>query len=224
MENITIINLSLQILVSILLIYFVIKHSKLEIKYNKELEENEKNKNVLFHVENAVYNIKDLKGKNRPKLFFNQTLDDIVNLREIANKYEGIKPEYDNLVKEYPKLEELYENNQILLNETKVGYYDIFGKIAKELGISFNKWKVIIENDFIVKIKSMFLAISNLEKDLEQLRKSKDIAINANTYKIQELEKRNHAKDQQICDLRKQKGIKAPKRNNRKTGQTKNNK
>lgn len=154
------INSILFLLLSIRLIYVENKRSEIQ-------EENKRLNRKIYHVENAVYKISDLKGDERPKLTFTAIISDIINLKSKANGYDSIKPEYDEFVEKQIVV-------QALRNDFRK---DDFTK------------KFIAEN-----MPNELIAI--------ELLKNKKA-----------LDKRNHVKDNTIYELRKIKGIKAPKRN-----------
>lgn len=201
------INYILQMIVSLLLIYYVIINIKLNKLVKRQKEENNSQR-LRIYLE--VYNNNNI---NPDSLDFSLAIADIRKFRKKALYLDSITPEYNKLVAEYPKLEKLYENNQNLLTESGKNYINIFALIAKELGIEFNKGKVIKTEDFTTKIKMLFLAISNLNKTIENLQANnkEDILI---------FNKKLHVKNQTIYRLRRKLGIKT----NKKTGQNKNNK
>lgn len=231
----------LQIFTAFLLLNYIYVNRKLT------KENNEKSfiiNQIITKVENATYNIEDLKKENRPNLDFDLTIKDISVYRVKATEYDNIKAEYKNLVEEYPKLEKELQK-QIKLKE--MSEHDI-QKVCTKAGIegTFLKeyWLAVFESTIIKKLERLEL----LEKTLKIIRDefntifseignpiTKSITSYANmvvtrykenekeynkameVIKVQkkEFKKKIHVKDQTIYLLRK--------KLNKKTGQNKKN-
>lgn len=243
--EVTTINAILQILVSILLIWYVIKNHKLTQEYNEEIEESNRLKQ---RVENSVYNIEDLTGSERPVLDFDLTIRDILEHREKATRYDNMKSEYEKLVLEYPQMEKELQDREIKIcelekklevNETSLEHwkksYEETKRLYENNGRSLREYVENNYENFDKLAKALDIPFSKgkviVLEDFTEKNKKMFVAIG-------ELSKRNfdlihtsevmrdkffkriHVKDQELYTLRKRLGIKPRK----KTGQNKINK
>jgi len=178
-----------------LLIVVSVAYNSLTRKYNQEVTERCKLKRKIGHVENAIYNIKDEDKKEMPKLIFSQTVSDIIRAKRMADEYEGIKPEYEELVEKQVVA-------QALRNDFRKSDYTkkfITDNMPNEL-IAIELLKLLTNKDKIINANTTRI------KDLE------------NGTEIKKLKNRVHVKDQIIYELRKKFWVKAPKKR-KKAGQ-----
>lgn len=245
MENITTINAIIEIFVSIFLIIFAIFYRKLATRYSEQVKENIK---LREDVENAIYNIEDLEKCERPFLVLDQTIADIKLARKKSEKFDNIQAEYQKLVVEYPKLEKELEKQNKLREMDDHAIQKVCTKAGIEGTFLKEYWLAVFESTIIKKLSDLellekvikiireefntvFSEINNpITKSItsyanfvitqyKENEKAKEKAQQIIQDQKKDHKKRIHVKDQIIFTLRKKLGIKAPRKNSKKTGQ-----
>lgn len=211
------INLILQMVVSLLLIYYVFINIKLDklVKSQKDLINLLKKR--FYH---AIYGVSDVDPEN---LDFNMAIRDVIKYKSDSIELKSIKPEYNKLLIECPKLEKELQIQKKLREMTD---YDI-QKVCTKAGIegTFLKeyWLAVFVSTIIQNLEEL-QALKKIKKgtsiEIEELNKIIQNLQANNKEDIESFNKKLHVKNQTIYRLRRKLGIKT----NRKTGQNKNNK
>lgn len=171
------------------------ENKTLENVFNKIKRRDNEQMAFLKNVEDATYNISHLEGSERPELNFSEMLRDIATYKKAHDNLENITENFEE--------EKSY--------------------IERILNSKDHKWRGAIKIEdttpLIILANKVVDQLVKTREDFKEYQKTAMEVDGRRRKKIETLDKRNHAKDQQISQMRKKYKIPVPKKNKKKVRQ-----